>query len=410
MPPKKRPKAFAATVIHPGLAIYQYDRSPYYYARIWDPSSKRYIVRSTQTSSKIEAKRLAIELWRTLLGGGQIVRVQTDKTFKHWARAFLNYQQGLVTKGSYAASSHTNEVTHLFSPDQGIVKALGHKELSTLKERDILGFFKKKDETREPPLTASTRNKYLNIFKKVLKHAHDEGALENVPPIKHQSNQVADNPRPSFKFFPVVTAGQDEYRKLLLAIRKARDAGVVVRGTPITQDLYDLVVFLVHSFVRPTISELYSLRFKDITVRKDLECLQIEILKGKTGYRIVSSTQKALEIFERIKARQPDAKDDDYLFLPQYPNRGHARRVAMNQFNYVLDQIGLKKDAYGQVRSLYSLRHLAIQMRLVNSGGQVNLFFLAKNCGTSVQMIERFYCRYLPMDKKVIENLQSFNR
>jgi len=61
-----------------------------------------------------------------------------------------------------------------------------------------------------------------------------------------------------------------------------------VRGTPITQDLYDLVVFLVHSFVRPTISELYSLRFKDITVRKDLECLQIEILKGKTGYRIVS--------------------------------------------------------------------------------------------------------------------------
>ena len=82
----------------------------------------------------------------------------------------------------------------------------------------------------------------------------------------------------------------------------------------------------------------------------------------------------------------------------------------MNQFNYVLDQIDLKKDAYGQVRSLYSLRHLAIQMRLVNSGGQVNLFFLAKNCGTSVQMIERFYCRYLPMDKKVIENLQSFNR
>ena len=31
-------------------------------------------------------------------------------------------------------------------------------------------------------------------------------------------------------------------------------------------------------------------------------------------------------------------------------------------------------------------------------------------CGASAQLIERFDCRYLPMDKKVIENLQSFNR
>ena len=70
------------------------------------------------------------------------------------------------------------------------------------------------------------------------------------------------------------------------------------------------------------------------------------------------------------------------------------------------DGIHFKKDAYGQDRSLYSLRHLGIQMRLVKSGGKTNLLFLAKNCGTSVEMIERFYCKYLPLDKKVIENLQ----
>ena len=57
------------------------------------------------------------------------------------------------------------------------------------------------------------------------------------------------------------------------------------------------------------------------------------------------------------------------------------------------------------------VRHnpLGVQMRLVKSGGEVNLFFLAKNCGTSVEMIERFYCKYLPLDKKVIENLQSMS-
>ena len=46
---------------------------------------------------------------------------------------------------------------------------------------------------------------------------------------------------------------------------------------------------------------------------------------------------------------------------------------------------------------LYSLRHTAICMRLVNSHGQVNIYTLAKNAGTSVDQIERFYARHLPM-------------
>jgi hypothetical protein len=40
--------------------------------------------------------------------------------------------------------------------------------------------------------------------------------------------------------------------------------------------------------------------------------------------------------------------------------------------------------------------------------GRVNIFNLAKNAGTSVEQIERFYARNLPLSKEMARNLQSF--
>ena len=47
-------------------------------------------------------------------------------------------------------------------------------------------------------------------------------------------------------------------------------------------------------------------------------------------------------------------------------------------------------------------------MRIILSKGQVNIFNLAKNAGTSVDQIERFYARNLPLSAELALNLQSF--
>ena len=47
-------------------------------------------------------------------------------------------------------------------------------------------------------------------------------------------------------------------------------------------------------------------------------------------------------------------------------------------------------------------------MRIINSHSKVNIFHLAKNAGTSVDQIERFYAKYLPLSKEMALNLQSF--
>ena len=74
-----------------------------------------------------------------------------------------------------------------------------------------------------------------------------------------------------------------------------------------------------------------------------------------------------------------------------------------------MGQSGLEVDsATGMKHSICSLRHTAICMRLVLSEGKVNIFNLAKNAGTSVEQIERFYARNLPMSAEMARNLQSF--
>jgi hypothetical protein len=59
------------------------------------------------------------------------------------------------------------------------------------------------------------------------------------------------------------------------------------------------------------------------------------------------------------------------------------------------------------VNGRYSLRHTALCTRIIFSHSKVNIFNLAKNAGTSVDQIERFYARNLPLSPELARNLQS---
>ena len=113
--------------------------------------------------------------------------------------------------------------------------------------------------------------------------------------------------------------------------------------------------------------------------------------------------------YKRLCERYPEAAGEDYIFMPHYKNRATAARVFSRQFNTLLERTGLKHDAVlGTERTIYSLRHTAICMRIINSLGKVNIYTLAKNAGTGVEQIERFYARNLPLSAELAKNLQSF--
>ena len=99
-------------------------------------------------------------------------------------------------------------------------------------------------------------------------------------------------------------------------------------------------------------------------------------------------------------------KEEDFIFLPQYSeDRGFALEMLRRQFNVVMKFAGMKSTVSGQNRTIYSLRHTAIMLRLIK-GDNVDLLTLARNARTSVEMIDRFYARHLTAEMN-LEKFQS---
>jgi integrase len=61
-------------------------------------------------------------------------------------------------------------------------------------------------------------------------------------------------------------------------------------------------------------------------------------------------------------------------------------------FNGILKRAELKLDREGHKRTAYSLRHTYICMRLTEGA---DIYQIAKNCRTSVEMIQRFYAAHI---------------
>jgi len=60
--------------------------------------------------------------------------------------------------------------------------------------------------------------------------------------------------------------------------------------------------------------------------------------------------------------------------------------------NNLLDRTGLKLDRDGKRRTAYSLRHTYICLRLMEGA---DIYQIAKNCRTSVEMIEKHYAAHI---------------
>lgn len=58
----------------------------------------------------------------------------------------------------------------------------------------------------------------------------------------------------------------------------------------------------------------------------------------------------------------------------------------------MLDELDLKTDRDGNPRTAYSLRHTYICLRLMEGA---DIYQVAKNCRTSVEMIEKFYAAHI---------------
>lgn len=413
------------TTIRRGVAIYKKHSSPFWYARVWDARNKRSVVRSTKETGKIAARQFAEDLAIELLGG----RAQTPKqyTFKHYAQRLITISRTMVDLGQRNANYVNTIITFLENKEWGLQKQFQHRDVRELRTKDYADFLDKLAKER-PDLSDSTRNMMTATFRNVLKVAVRDGVIDAVPATPRDRQR--DTPRAYLPFYPLVNRKDCAYTKVRNAVRtltkehrefikKAEKLGKPktirddkkLRIVPITSELGDLIVFAVNTFVRPTTTELYALKHEDITIADNPRRLLVTVKRGKTGYRLATSMENAVDVYQRICARYPNAKPSDYLFFPSYEKRSTVRDIVNRQFGQVLQKAGVTNDPVAGLKySVYSLRHTAICMRIILGGGNVDIYTLAKNAGTSVDQIERFYAKHLPISAELARNLHHFER
>lgn len=244
----------------------------------------------------------------------------------------------------------------------------------------------------------STKSKHVIIIRKVLTIAVEDGVL-NVLPVMPKIKTV-DTPRHTFT--------DREYKQFMRAAAECARQMDRVRGVLITTHHVRMFRFIVHTFLRPTEGELFGLKHKDVQEMGDPPHLEINVRGGKTGKRTSVSLKLAVLIYKdnRNPFEPLQFERDDYVWMPEYPNRRTAISTARRIFKHILE----KADMLDEDRNLtpYAFRHYAIQTRLRSSKGKVNLYTLARNAGTSVDQLERFYLKNMAPSKELIRNLQTY--
>ena len=161
----------------------------------------------------------------------------------------------------------------------------------------------------------------------------------------------------------------------------------------VRQLLYTYFQFAVHTGLRPG-TEMDNLRWNDIQLKEDH--VVITVRKGKTtlytGNRVCighsTIRDMVLDMHERsLDHERLDEIPDDYNPLVfRLPDGSTTSQLGRN-FTMLLRELGMETGPGGK-RTLYSLRHTYISLRLLEG---VSPAIIAKQCGTSTEMIQRHY-------------------
>lgn len=297
----------------------------------------------------------------------------TGPTFSEAAEKFIA-EYGVITEGQRNekwVSDHIRRIrNHLipFFGDKPVCDISAGLVQEYRIKRNTDGY-----KGRKP--SRSTLHHETVTLRLVLKTAHRYGWIQQVPDIS-PPYKTSGKVKHRAWFSP------EEYKMLYEATRERAQNPSRDRYKYVWEDLHDYVLFMANTGLRP--DEAGRLEYRDVTIVADQDTgerlLEIEV-RGKRGVGYCKSMTGAILPFQRMHQRH-NGKPTDKIF-------GKSPRTQLNQ---VLEEINLKNDRDGNVRTAYSLRHTYICLRLMEGA---DIYQVAKNCRTSVEMIEQFYAIHL---------------
>lgn len=330
---------------------------------------------TTKEESLERAKDFAEDWYLTLRGkarSGELAK-KKEKSFSDAATLFMSEFEA-ITQGQrspvYIECKNLIIKAHLI-PFFG---NLGVSEVTAGKVQDYRLHRITTSKTGKPP-ARSTMHQEIVALRQVLKTAIRHAWLTHLPDLSQPYRSAGKITHRAW-FSPA------EYKQLYEATRERAKNPKKERWREACERMHDYVLFMANTGLRP--DEAARLEFRDVEVVKDAATgetiLEIEV-RGKRGVGYCKSTAGAVRPYQRLKQRgKPQSTD---------------RLFASNQrelFNTILDELNLKFDRDGNRRTAYSLRHTYICLRLMEGA---DIYAIAKNCRTSVEMIEKFYASHI---------------
>lgn len=388
------------------LTIYQMKMSKYWYMRAY--INRKQVRRSTNTEDKKQAEKEAIRIYLEL----QQKTINNEPITK--SSGFVVIAEKLQTENErrvveeQISDSKTKNDRYRLTND--LIPFFKKYQLNEIDYSILSQYFKYVNEKRLSQeyerLHSNTLKLHLSHLKQIFKHGAKLGVIQSLPVFP--SFKTVDEPRTGFN--------KSEYTKLHSTLRNrigfkqviTDTNGKLIRNVELSQELYDLIIFMTNSFIRPTdIKVLRHIHIAEVNQNNNLY-LRLTHPRTKSHSQPVITLEQAVVVYKNIVARQKknqEYQSNGFLFMPKYDNRTYALRQLQRQFDLLLDITNLKKDSNGKNRVLYSLRHTAITFRMLEADN-LDLLTLSKNARTSNEMLSRFYLKYLSPEMNV-EKLQS---
>ncbi|MEI6486212.1 MAG: site-specific integrase [Sphingomonadales bacterium] len=343
--------------------------------RIRVPNATGYKVVSTKTDNQREAERFALDLYEDLYihvkAGGSV----QSKTFK---QVFDDWKKHVTTIGhTRRGGSWQGTIDRV---ETYAVRFFGAMKIDAIGPTDFADFWawRKSNFNRKQPSNGTLRRERTSILP-VFKFAVTKGYIKAVP--------ETDPPKSSNDRRPTFT--QDEWRQIYTKARawvKDGESLATWRDRFMTQQY---VLILANTGLR--VGELRGLRWGDLrTVKTEDGTRLIAEVRGKTGLREVVFQSGADEYVKRVYDQRCEElgsspPPDGLVFCHK---DGSAIQTMKTGFQSLLRYAGVPIERNGMARTIYSLRHFYATMRLSND---TSPFLLAKQMGTSVEMLEKFY-------------------
>jgi integrase len=344
-------------------------------SRLWQCSTYlgRNLRKSTKQESLALAKEVAEDWYHTLRGYYRAGEIRTGKTFKFAAEQFLREFEAMTVgerSPSYVASQQWRIEKHLIPFFKGCFLS----EVTSSKVQEYRIHRAMNARTKKPTARATIHQEIVAL-RQILKCARLHGWIDHLPDLKAPF-------RASGKLGHRAWFSKDEYRQLYEATRERAKTPLNNRWKWECEQLHDYVLFMANTGLRP--DEASRLQHRDVEIVFD-EATQTTILdievRGKRGVGRCKSTSQAVRPLRRLIARNRPGPTD-----PVFPGN-HSELLKT-----ILQELDLRTDRDGKRRSAYSLRHTYISFRLLEGA---DIYAIAKNCRTSVEMIQKHYAQHI---------------